>query len=545
MGQSASRLRSLARSSAIMTAGTLVSRLLGFAKTMLLVTAIGVTVGGAADAFDVANKVPNNIYMLLAGGVLNAVLVPQLVRAAKRDDGGQDFTDRLLTLAIGLLLILTVAFTAAAGLMVRIYANSGTWSDEQLALATAFAYWCLPQIFFYGLYTLLGQVLNSRESFGPYMWAPVLNNVVAIAGIIAFILLFGPGPEGEHAVGTWTGGKIALLAGTATLGVVAQALILIWPLRRIGFSFRPRFGWRGVGLSIAGRVAGWTFAAVLVGQLGYIAVSQVASTATSGAQGDVSASNAAYSVSYLIFMLPHSLIAVSIATALFTPMSRNAAAGDVSAVRGSLTMGLRTVAIVNFLATACVLVLAPQIAYVVAGGSIAQAEAIGHVLQAMILGLVPFSSAYLLQRVYYAYEDARTPFLVQLPQVVITTALVLACLALPREWTVAGIGASMSLGYVFGATASALLLRRRLGGLGLAGIAGNHARLAVAAVGAAAAGWAVSLPLEPMLFAGRAGALGSIAIIGAVMALSYLVLTWLLRVGELRELGRAVAARLR
>ena len=130
----ASRLSSLARSSAVMTAGTLTSRILGFVKAMLLATAIGVTVGGAADAFDVANKVPNNLYMLLAGGVLNAVLVPQIIRAAKRPDGGQDFVNRLLTLAVITLGAVTLLATLAAPLLVRLYSSSG-WSDDQRALA--------------------------------------------------------------------------------------------------------------------------------------------------------------------------------------------------------------------------------------------------------------------------------------------------------------------------------------------------------------------------------------------------------------------------
>src|SRR5699024_12665291 len=111
----------------------------------------------------------------------------------------------------------------------------------------------LPQLFFYGLYTLLGQVLNAKSSFGPYMWAPVLNNIVAIGGLAVFILIFGTNNASPHELSTWTRDKIALIAGTATLGVAAQALIRIWPLKRIGFKYKPTFGFRGVGLASAGR----------------------------------------------------------------------------------------------------------------------------------------------------------------------------------------------------------------------------------------------------------------------------------------------------
>lgn len=539
----ASRLSSLAKSSAVMTAGTLVSRILGFVKAMLLATAIGVTLGGAADAFDVANKVPNNLYMLLAGGVLNAVLVPQIVRAAKHEDGGRDFTNRLLTLALLILAAVTALATAAAPLLVRLY-SSAQWGEEQRALAVAFAFWCLPQVLFYGLYTLLGQVLNAKSSFGPYMWAPVLNNVVSIAGLGVFIVLFGTGEAGQHAVGTWDAGKIALLAGSATLGVVAQALVLIWPLRRIGFRYTPTFGFRGVGLGTAGRVAGWTFSAVLVGQAGFVVISQVASTASSTG-GEASASNAAYSLAYLVFMLPHSLVAVSLATALFTTMSRDAADRDTAAVRSSMGLGLRLVGMINVFATTALLVLASPVAMVLGGGSREQAEAIGLVIAAMALGLIPFSANYLLQRVFYAYEDARTPFLVQVPQVILTSAgVITAGMLLESTRIVAGIGLAMSAGYLLSVVLSATLLRRRIEHLGGPALIGAHLRFALAAVVAGAAGWAVLRWLGPEAYSGRATALLLCAAMGCGMLVVYLAACWLLRVPELRSASSVIRRRL-
>ncbi len=539
----ATRLSSLARSSAVMTAGTLVSRILGFVKTMLLATAIGVTVGGAADAFDVANKVPNNLYMLLAGGVLNAVLVPQIVRATRRTDGGRDFTNRLLTLTVVLLLGVTVIATLCAPLLVRLY-SSATWSPEQTALAVAFAYWCLPQIFFYGLYTMLGQVLNAHSSFGPYMWAPVVNNLVAILGLVAFIFVFGPGETGQHAVGTWDTAKIALLAGSATLGVVLQALVLLVPLRRMGFAFRPTFGFRGFGLRTAGTVAGWTFAAVLVGQLGFVVTSRVAASASS-AGGEVSASNAAYSVSYLMFMLPHSLVAVSLATALFTSMSSFAADGDVRSVRSSLALGLRVVGLVNMFATVAFIALAGPAAMLIGGGTQEQARSIGLVLITMVIGLVPFSANYLLQRVFYAYEDARTPFWVQLPQVVLTSGGVLASGALlPQQFVVAGIGLSMSLGYLFACLASALLLRRRLGHLDSTPILLAHLKFAVAGLLACGAGMGLLAWVGPGAWEARLGALVTVGWIGTAMLVVYLGACWVLRVRELRSVLDTVRRRL-
>ncbi|KXZ57409.1 putative peptidoglycan biosynthesis protein MviN [Brevibacterium ravenspurgense] len=539
---STSKAASFAKSSAIMGAGTLVSRILGLAKTMLLTVAIGVTIGGAADAFDVANKIPNNLYMLLAGGVLNAVLVPQIVRAAEQPDGGKDYTDRLLTLSILLLGGLTIIATAAAPVLIWLYSSS-TWSAEQTSLAVAFAFWCLPQLFFYGLYTMLGQVLNANSSFGPYMWAPVLNNVVAIAGLIVFIWMFGPGSEGQHPVGEWTGPMIVVLAGSATLGVVSQALVLIWPLKRMGFRYTPRFNFRGVGLGTAARVAGWTFGALVVGQLGFLVISRAAALGTSQG-GEVSASNAAYTISYLIFMLPHSLVAVSLATALFTPLSKYAAADDTAAVKDSFRTGVNLVGLVNMFFTAAFIALAGPAAMVVGGAGFEQARALSLVIIAMIIGLVPFSANYLLQRVFYAYEDAKTPFWINLPQVVLTSiGVILSALFLPRHLIVAGIGLSMSTGYTIAMLLSFILLHKKIGNLGGKRIVFAHLKFAVAAALSGVIG-AFLLSRLGDFWASRATAFITAAGIGMIMLIIYFGICWALRVPELRSLITTVRAKL-
>ena len=235
-----------------MASGTLVSRVLGLASKSLLTILLGASAANlAANAFDVANKMPNLIYALVAGGALNAVLVPQIVRADKDGARGREFLDRLFTMATVGLLGLTVVLTLAAAPLVDLY-TGGEWDAPERRLAVAFALWCIPQLFFYGVYTLFGQLLNARGSFGPYTWAPVVNNVFAISGLAAFLALYGP--QRLTDLSTWTPAMVALLAGGATLGVAAQALVLVLPLRRIGFSWRPRWGLRGVGFRAAGTV---------------------------------------------------------------------------------------------------------------------------------------------------------------------------------------------------------------------------------------------------------------------------------------------------
>lgn len=523
-----------------MTAGTLTSRILGFVKASMLAMAIGVT-AVQADAFDVANKAPNTLYMLLAGGVVNAVLVPQLVRASKRKDGGEDYTNRLLTLSFLILGVVSIIATAAAPLLVWLYSSG--WSHEQLALATAFAYWCLPQLFFYGLYTLLGQVLNAKSSFGPYMWAPVLNNVVAIIGLAVFILVFGTNNASPHDLDTWSPDKIALIAGTATLGVAAQALILIWPLRRIGFKYKPTFGFRGVGLGTAGKVAFWTFAAMLVGQIGFLIISRVASGAS--IPGDGNASNAAYTNAYLVFMLPHSLIAVSLATALFTSLAKDAAEDDTEAVVGDFSMGVRMVGMVNAFAVAALIVLAAPVAMIIAGEGREQATAIGLVIITMVFGLVPFSANYLAQRVFYAYGDAKTPFFIQLPQIVFQSLAVLSASIFPKSVTVAIIGLIMSLGYLMAMIISFTVLRKRLGDIDIRNILSSHVRFLIAAIIAAGAGFGLLYFFPEFSLAGRWQAFATTALVGSVMLLFFIAACYLLRVRELHSIIGVVAGKLR
>ena len=116
---------SVAKSSLLMAGGTIASRILGFIRTVVLALTIGVTTD-AADAFGVANQLPNNVYAIIAGGVLSAVLVPQIVKARSHKDGGLGYIDRLLTFAIVVFAAVTVVATLAAPFLISIYTTG--WS---------------------------------------------------------------------------------------------------------------------------------------------------------------------------------------------------------------------------------------------------------------------------------------------------------------------------------------------------------------------------------------------------------------------------------
>ena len=522
------------RSSAVMAAGTMTSRILGFVRASLLLAAVAP--GGSADTFSVANTVPNAIYILLAGGVLNAILVPQITRAARRLDGGREYVDRLLTMATVVLFGLTVIVTMAAPLLIRLYAT-GRWSDQQVQLGVVFALWALPQVFWYGLYTLLGQVLNARGSFGPFMWAPAVNNLVGIAGLIAFIAAAG---TGDRAISAWTPGSIALLAGTATLGVAVQALVLLPFLRATGVRWRPRWGLRGFGLRTAGRVAGWTFATVLLQQLGFIVISRVTTAGgslTQSAGSGIKTGKAIYDNAFLLFMLPHSLVAVSLVTALFTRMSVAAADDRIDEVRDDLSLGLRVTGLATVLCTTAFLALGPDLARALfAGNNAGDTNQVAYTTMAMMIGLVPFSAQYLFQRVFYVFEDARTPFLIQLP-IVVTWSVgnLLSLWLLPPHLIVIGVAAAMSAANVLGAALAAGLLTRRLGHLDGRRVMGVHARLVTAGISGGLAAWLVSRGLHLVLGDTRLTALTASAVGGAVLVGGYVGVLRLLRVRELDE----------
>ncbi|MFV0252918.1 MAG: murein biosynthesis integral membrane protein MurJ [Beutenbergiaceae bacterium] len=543
------RRTALSTSAAVMAAGTLVSRVLGLLRNALLVAVLGLVAvgqaGSMADAWSVANKLPNIVSMLLAGGILNAVLVPQVVRAMQRKDGGAQYVNRLLTLAIAILAGITVVLTAAATLLINLYAAQFT--PEWKAVAVALAYWCIPQLFFYGLYTLLGQVLNARQVFGPYMWAPALNNVVAISGLVAFLVIFGGiTTEGAPAI-AWTPDKIALLGGSATLGVAAQALILIVPLHRSGFRYRPVWGFRGHGLGKASTVASWAFAALAVGQLGYLAVSNLAAAASSSdVAGQAVAGNFAYDYAFLIFMLPQSLVTVSLVTALFTRLAANASSGAAQKVRDDLSFGVRTLSLFTVFATGAFAVLAiPLVQVVVLGNAgFAAYQAVGTVLVAMSMGLMAIAIWTMVQRVFYAYEDTRTLFRIQLPMAaILAIGCGLSWWLLEPQWWVAGAGAATTISNSFGAIIGYRAARKYLPDVDGRRVMRTHLRVILAMVPPALAGWGL-LHLWGVHTSFWGAAL-RVVVLGLFMLGGYLLLLRMFGVAELAGLLARMAIPIR
>lgn len=529
----------LLRASTVMASGTMVSRVLGVVKAALLAAAIGSVGAEYADAFNNANLLPNTLYTLLMGGMLNAVLVPQIVKAMQNRDGGRGYINKLVTMCCTVLFIVTAIAMLAAPFLV--WMTAVTWDADKLALATAFAYWCLPQIIFYGLYTVLGEVLNAKSVFGPFTWSPVVNNIVAIIGIVVFIVIFGADPQGQRDIHDLNQMAVAVLGGTATLGVVLQALILFVSWRRAGIRFTPDFAWRGMGLGQTVRIAGWSLATIVIMQIGGYFGSNVVALGSG-----VGPSNSAMNNVWLIFMMPHSVIAISLATAYFTRLSHFGQSGQLREFRNDFSASVRQVSLIMVLAAGAAFAGAPYVSRIINfGATQLQVEQFALVLKAYLISLAAYSFLSIVQRAFYALSDTRTPFLFTAVQMAIVIALSLLLFSAPPEYVGALFALVWSLATLVQTVLATLLLRRKIGSIDGTRILRSVARYVIAAVPAAAVGVLIAQLLSPWLGGSALPAILGLMLVGVVVAVVYLALLVLLRSPELNEIVGFIKQKIR
>lgn len=544
---------STARSSAVMAAGTLLSRVLGLVRTALLAVAIGNT-GLVTDIFSSANVLPNFIYLLLAGGVFNAVLVPQIIKASKRPDRGREYVSAIMTLSLVGLGIVALGATLAAPWILRLVTGL---NESQLPLATAFAYWLFPQIFFYGAYAVIGQTLNANGRFGAYMWAPVVNNVVAIGGLVLFIALIGRQETNNFTPDNWTTSATVLLAGSTTLGIVLQAAVLLIPLRKLGLGLRLSFRLRGIGLRQTGKVAKWTIITMLVGNGAYLVYTKVA-TIASGARPvyeamnppEIIAGHLNLETASMFYMIPHSVITLSLATVLFNQMSHAFTEGNLSVVRETISSGLRAIGVATIFCSAVLVVLAGPISMWFSGGSNASAAVQGQVLVLLAVSAPFLSATFLMNRAFYADEDGKTPMIMQIILSVFGIALALGAAALPANRIVFGLAIAYSLGNVAGVIVSHIFLTRKLGHYGAGEIFDVHVRMTLAALGCAVVGSVALAALggysaDGFAWSSLTGSLVALLVCGALMAVSYFLMLRALKVNELDAFLKPILAKVR
>lgn len=431
-------MSSIGRNSLIMASGTLASRITGMIRTILLAAAVGTT-GIAANAYQTGSSVPQIIYTLISGGIFNAILVPQIVRTLKSENSKEKL-DKLVTLCITILFGVTIIVMLGTHVVTSIFLSS-SWTGPQRALADSFTLWCTPQIFFYGLYTVLGQILAAKDKFTMYAWSSVAANVVSCTGFIIFLILFGN--ASHQPLSFWTTDKLALTAGTWTLGVAVQALLLFIPLIRSGYKFSFAWGLHGIGLRSMGSVAGWAIGITLLSQLTSILDSRIASGAPIAGNDLYNiAGNGSFQNAMSIYILPYSLFAVSITTATFPRISAFVAEHKYQNAADILESSIRSANVITCFFTAVMVAIPLHITAVfLPSVSGKELELIAPIVVALSLMLPALSITLLAQRTFYAFEDGKSPFIIQLAQcgIMLLLQAVIAFAIKPQD-RAAGLG---------------------------------------------------------------------------------------------------------
>ncbi|MCW3842351.1 murein biosynthesis integral membrane protein MurJ [Micromonospora yasonensis] len=530
---------SAAANSMVMAIGSLVSRGTGFIRTLMIGAALG---GGLiGDAYTTAQFLPNQVYEFLLGGVLTSVLIPVLVRRRKIDpDRGEAYAQRLLTLAVLALAATAAIAVVLAPVLTAIYASGK--GEDYTGLVNDLSYLMLPMLFFTGVSALIAAVLNTRGHFAAPMWAPILNNLVVIGTCVLYIFVYGAKVLQPADMG-W--GRILLIGGGTLLGVAVQSAGLLPALRNVGFRWKWRFDFRELGLRELARLGAWMFCYVGINQLGLFAVVNLLTRAGGGKNAGLFI----YNLVFLLLMMAHGIIAVSIITALMPRMSAAAAEGRFRDVTADLSRGTRMVTAVLAPVAVCYAVLAAPISVVIfryGAFTGENAVATSTVLLVAAVGLVPFAISQLFTFAFYALPDTKTPALVNIPVVALRVLLQIGLfLGFSTTFAAAGMMLGNAISYVAAAVISAMLLRPRVGRIGLGEIMGTMGRVLVAALGAAVVGLLVVklLPGDPAHLT-RLAAIVQLVIGGAVIGATYLGLAMVLRIGEITEVVGMVRRRL-
>ena len=535
----------LFRASGIMALGTIISRITGFVRGILVVAVLGTTL--LADTYNVANTMPNILYNLLVGGALTAIFIPQLVRSFDHADGGDDFASRLITTISLILLVLVSLGMFFAPALVRLYAPEfftvGFETEKDIAIA--FTRYCLPQIFFIGLFTMLGQVANARGSFGPLMWAPIANNLVGIA-LFGGFLFFSPGIN----LASITDFQIALLGWGTTFSVVVQALVLFPVIKKLGITIKPRLGVSGLGKSFT--LAGWTLVYVLISQLGYLVTVNVAtSAAVRSAQANIETGvgYTPYTYAYFVMLLPYSIVTISIITAILPHISKLALDGKREEVKAQLVRAIRLVGVITVPSAVAFLLFGPLITQsIFIGISDDDSRYIGYVLSALSFGLVAFSINLILIRGFNAFEDTKTQVISILVINIFSVAMSYFFLFFVKtQWVTIGLGVAFSVSYIIGLFVTLRLLKKHTGRLALSEFIGQHVRLLIASLLAMLPLFAMTQYISWLnIEFSRAARAGELLVVMVVAFIAYIVGAKALGIEEIsmiRHLGSSMSRR--
>lgn len=527
--------KSLLAATGSIAIATLVSRMTGFLKQLLLLTALGPAV---ASAFTVASQIPNMISELVLGAVLTAIVVPVLVRAEREDpDQGAAFIRRLFTAALALLGTAALFATAAAPILTT-HVFLPDDGEVNTALTTALVFLLLPAILFYGMSALLTAILNTRQDFKPGAWAPVLNNLVVLGILAAYWLV--PGEISLDPVRI-SDPHLLLLGLGVTAGVVTQAVSLVPAIRRNGISLRPLWGLDD-RLRQFGGMAVAIVLYVLISQAGMVFATRVSAHADE-------AGPAIYNNAWLLLQLPYGVLGVTVLTAIMPRLSRNAAADDTPAVVDDLSVATRLTMIALIPVITFLTFAGPQVGHALYGyGNFGagNAERLGEAVSWSAFTLIPYSLVLIHLRVFYAREQAWTPtwIILGITGVKIALSALTPLVAADNQQVVILLGAANGLAFVAGAFIGGFLLHRSLGDLRMANVGKTVWVVLLASAAGAVTMFAADklLGLEKLSDSfGGPGAMIRVAITGAIMLVVTFVLMWLAKVPEVMAVTVAVS----
>jgi putative peptidoglycan lipid II flippase len=517
---------SLLRSSTVMAIGTIFARITGLIRSLLLVAVLGTTLLG--DTYNVANTMPNILYNLLLGGSLTAVFVPQLVRATREKDGGSAFISKLMSATVVVLGLFTILTVVIAPLLVRIFAT-GYIGRPEFHLTVLFMRYCLPQIFFLGLFALYGQIANAKGRFGPMMWAPILNNLLAIS-IFAWFL------DGDHKVTvksisffetSWLG------IGT-TAGYVLQFLVLIPVIRKTKIKLRFRTDWRDPELKKSLRLASWTLLFAAISQISYLVTVNLSTNAAvqalkSGVHTGVGFTP--YNNAYYIMLLPHSIFTISIVTALLPHLSTLVLDKKIVEIHDQLVKTIRFVGIMTVPSSVAFFFFGPLITHSLFFGiSKADSQYLGYTLAGFAFGLLPLSINLIALRGLNAFENVKLQVLSN--AVMNGIAIVLSISAgvfLPPQWVTVGLASALSISYFVGAWLTVRLLRRYQIEIHVGEIVGFYLKLLLCAL-------IVAIPLRLILRDLPGGNTLHLLLVLLLSAVGYFAMTHIFRFKEVTSM---------
>jgi putative peptidoglycan lipid II flippase len=525
----------LVRSSKVMALGTLASRATGFLRTFVFLYALGDAT--TSNAYNTSNTLPNTVYYLMLGGVFTSVVVPMLVRAAKEDpDRGEGYAKRIYSFGVISLLAVTVIATLLAQPLASLY-GGGFKQPNAYHLTVVFAYFFIPQIFFYGMDSLLGAILNVRGRFGANMWTPVINNVVVIFIGVIFLLTVKHGTDAA----TISGFGVILLGIGTTLGIVIQSICLFPVMWRAGFDMKLTFDFRRAEIAEIGRMSGWMFGYVFSQWLGNLVVTRVANSAPA-ATGIT-----AYSNAYQLFQLPYAIVGISVISALLPRMSGHANDRRYSLVREDFSKGVRLASVIVVPAAVFLAVLgAPLCEFLIGHGHTTtdQARYIGEVFGAFCLGLLPFLLTQLQLRVFYSFHESRTPAVIGMIMLIIgvISYMVVKVVAAPAQ-IVVGLAFAFDIMTLAGAVIAWPLLLRRVGSLDGWRITRSLVRMFLATLPGLLFAFVVIALMSSLMSQGPLYGLIVTVVGGGGALLLYAFCARLLGIEEFRTLMRSVVGR--